>query len=167
MGIQTRRRSLLLLEDDPHLAPMVAELLADHYDVTVVGDGQRALQLAGDGQFDVLVLDRRVPSVDGVEVVRRLRAVHVRTPALLLTAQTTARPVPVFPLVNSITVPPFCSRPVASASSMILSAMRSLILKPGLKNSIFNRIRPGKPAPMRSKATNGVFPMASRMLDRT
>lgn len=90
MGVQTRRRSLLLLEDDPHLAPMVAELLADHYDVTVVGDGQRALQLAGDGQFDVLVLDRRVPSVDGVEVVRRLRALHVRTPALLLTAQAAA-----------------------------------------------------------------------------
>ncbi len=86
MSTPTRRLSLLLLEDDPRLGPVVAELLGDTYDVTLVADGGQALDLAVDGTFDVLVLDRRVPTLDGVEVVRRLRALHRVTPVLLLTA---------------------------------------------------------------------------------
>ncbi|BDO42119.1 response regulator transcription factor [Cellulomonas sp. NTE-D12] len=86
MTVPTRRLSLLLLEDDPRLAPVVAELLSDVYDVTLVGDGGLALERALTGEFDLLVLDRRVPTLDGLEVVRRLRARHVATPALLLTA---------------------------------------------------------------------------------
>ncbi len=39
MTVPTRRLSLLLLEDDPRLAPVVAELLSDVYDVTLVADG--------------------------------------------------------------------------------------------------------------------------------
>lgn len=86
MTAPTRRLSLLLLEDDPRLAPVVAELLSDVYDVTLVGDGAVALERALTGEFDLLVLDRRVPTLDGLEVVRRLRARHVATPVLLLTA---------------------------------------------------------------------------------
>ena len=86
MSTPTRRLSLLLLEDDPRLAPVVAELLADVYDVTLVADGGQALDLAVNGAFDLLVLDRRVPTLDGLEVVRRLRALHLTTPVLLLTA---------------------------------------------------------------------------------
>ncbi|MBN9326211.1 MAG: two-component system response regulator [Cellulomonas sp. 73-145] len=86
MTAPTRRLSLLLLEDDPRLAPVVAELLSDVYDVTLVADGAVALEHALTGEFDLLVLDRRVPTLDGLEVVRRLRARHVATPVLLLTA---------------------------------------------------------------------------------
>ncbi|BDO40753.1 response regulator transcription factor [Cellulomonas sp. NTE-D12] len=86
MTAPTRRLSLLLLEDDPRLAPVVAELLSEVYDVTLVADGAVALERALTGEFDLLVLDRRVPTLDGLEVVRRLRARHVATPVLLLTA---------------------------------------------------------------------------------
>lgn len=86
MTVPTRRLSLLLLEDDPRLAPVVAELLSEVYDVTLVADGAVALERALTGEFDLLVLDRRVPTLDGLEVVRRLRARHVATPVLLLTA---------------------------------------------------------------------------------
>jgi len=84
--VPARRRTLLLLEDDPHLGPLVAELLDDAYEVTLVVDGALALDAARSGAFDLLVFDRRVPTLDGLEVVRRLRTEHVTTPVLLLTA---------------------------------------------------------------------------------
>ena len=86
MTATARRRTLLLLEDDPQLGLLVAELLDEAYDVTLVVDGAQALEAARGGSYELLVLDRRVPTIDGLEVVRRLRAQHVTTPVLLLTA---------------------------------------------------------------------------------
>ena len=83
------RPSLLLLEDDVRLAPLVVEILEDEYDVTWVQDGGRALQVGAAGQFDLLVLDRRVPTMDGLDVVRRLRNAQVSAPILVLSASVT------------------------------------------------------------------------------
>lgn len=86
MSLPARRLALLLLEDDARLGPIVADVLGEVYDVTLVIDGGDALDRAINEAFDLLVLDRRVPTVDGLDIVRRLRALHVETPVLLLTA---------------------------------------------------------------------------------
>ncbi len=52
----------------------------------VAGDGLGALALASDRDYDVIVLDRGLPDLDGLEVLRLLRARGVRTPVLMLTA---------------------------------------------------------------------------------
>jgi two-component system response regulator PhoP len=78
---------LLLAEDTPALASSLAQGLREEgFTVDVVGDGESALHLAAEVRFDALVLDRMMPKLDGLSVVRALRKQGVKTPALLLTA---------------------------------------------------------------------------------
>ena len=79
-------------------------------------------------------------------------------------AQTMARPTPVLPEVASTTVPPGLRRPSRSAASMILSAIRSLMDPPGLKNYTMAVRVQRSPRPMWFNRTNGVLPMVPRML---
>ncbi|MGC9497295.1 response regulator transcription factor [Streptomyces sp. WG7] len=81
---------LLLVEDDRELVGMLSGILRDEgYAVDVAADGQRGLHLGLSRQYDVLVVDRRLPALDGLDLVNRLRSRAVRTPVLLLTAMGT------------------------------------------------------------------------------
>jgi two-component system response regulator PhoP len=78
---------LLLAEDTPALAKsLVQGLTEEGYTVDVVSDGESALHLATELHFDALILDRMMPRLDGLGVVRALRKKNVKTPVLLLTA---------------------------------------------------------------------------------
>jgi two-component system response regulator QseB len=77
---------LLLVEDDPELGPLMAEVLGEDYAVTLVPDGDAGLDAGRRGDFEVIVLDRRLPGTDGVGVVRGLRSAGVVTPVIMLTA---------------------------------------------------------------------------------
>src|SRR5439155_11777975 len=84
--------SLLLVEDDPELAGLLGRVLADEgYDVTPAPDGQRGLHLALTRSFDVLVVDRGLPAVEGLDLVGRLRARGLTTPVLVLSARGTTQ----------------------------------------------------------------------------
>ena len=97
-------------------------------------------------------------SFDCLSVVVKMHLYPFTTAAI-------ARPMPVLPDVPSMMVPPGLSRPARSASSIILTAMRSLIELPGLKVSIFaNTSAATRPAVIRLIRTIGVSPMAPRML---
>ncbi len=81
---------LLLVEDDPALSSMLAEILGgEGYAVSVARDGQAGLHLGLVQEWDVLVIDRGLPAVEGVALVGRLRGRGVTAPALLLTARGT------------------------------------------------------------------------------
>lgn len=77
---------LLLVEDDPDLGPLLVEALRDQYEIRLVTDGAAGLEAARHGDWAAVVLDRRLPGMDGLEVVRRLRDAGVGVPVLLLTA---------------------------------------------------------------------------------
>ncbi|MFY1635031.1 response regulator transcription factor [Solwaraspora sp. WMMB335] len=78
---------LLLIEDDADLATMLAETLADEgYEVDAARDGQRGLHLGLTRSYDVMVIDRVLPAIDGLHVLARLRSRAVATRALMLTA---------------------------------------------------------------------------------
>lgn len=77
---------LLLVEDDERLAPIMVEYLADSYDVTHRADGAEALKTALAEEFDVMVVDRRLPGLDGVSVVQGIRRARIGTPIIMLTA---------------------------------------------------------------------------------
>ncbi len=78
---------LLVLEDDKTLAPWIERGLreAGHV-VDLVADGKDALIAATTQDYDVLVLDRMVPGLDGLSVLKSLRQAKVTAPAIFLTA---------------------------------------------------------------------------------
>ncbi len=79
---------LLVVEDDRTVGQYVKRGLAEAgYQVELVGDGAEGLRLATDGHYDVLVLDLRLPSMEGREVLRTLRDRGNPVPVLVLTAQ--------------------------------------------------------------------------------
>lgn len=78
---------VLLIEDDAKLASIVQRVLAqERIDSDWAGDGEEGLDLALGGGYDAIILDRLLPRLDGIAVLRALRAASVATPVLLLTA---------------------------------------------------------------------------------
>lgn len=78
---------LLLVEDDRALGPLLVEILAQSYQVQHVCDGQAGLHAALTARFDLMVVDRGLPGIEGSDLVRRLRRAGNGTPALILTAR--------------------------------------------------------------------------------
>jgi len=83
---------VLLVEDDRELSAMLAGLLDDEgYAVDVALDGQRGLHRGLSGDHDLLIVDRGLPGVEGVDLVHKLRRAGVTAPVLVLTARGTVR----------------------------------------------------------------------------
>lgn len=81
------RPRVLLVEDDARLVRMLDQLLSNEgYDTVIARDGQRALHEGLTQAFDVIVLDRGLPVMEGLDVLTRLRGRGVLTPALVLSA---------------------------------------------------------------------------------
>ena len=71
---------------------MLAELLAEEgYEVEVARDGQRGLHLGLTRRYEILIVDRGLPAIEGVDLVGRLRRQGIATPVLILTARGTVR----------------------------------------------------------------------------
>ncbi len=82
-----RPARVLLVEDDAQLSDMLTDLLTNEgYRVEVARDGQRGLHLGLTTSYDVLVLDRGLPAIEGLDLLGRLRGRGVLTPALILSA---------------------------------------------------------------------------------
>lgn len=77
---------ILLIEDDAETADYVAAGLREHgHVVDVAANGRDGLFLASEGRFDLLIVDRMLPGLDGLAIVKTLRGAGVQTPALFLT----------------------------------------------------------------------------------
>ena len=78
---------LLLVEDDAALAAEVqADLIARGYDLCVEGHGTAALERLRSGGFDLLLIDRMLPGLDGLSILETIRHENNRIPALVLSA---------------------------------------------------------------------------------
>lgn len=79
---------ILVVDDDRSVAEMLRRNLAyEGFAVVVARDGAAALDLTRDRLPDLIILDVMLPGLDGLEVLRRLRAAGVGTPVLMLTAR--------------------------------------------------------------------------------
>ncbi len=85
--MDTGQPRLLLVEDDGRLGPLLAEVLGESYGVDLVTDGQAGLHAGLTRTYEVMVIDRGLPAIDGIDLVRRLRDRAVTTPILILTAR--------------------------------------------------------------------------------
>lgn len=80
---------ILIAEDDPKLLKTLVYIFElSHYAVDGVDNGNDAFDYASSGAYDGLVLDIMMPGMDGVTLLKRLRAEGVTTPTLFLTART-------------------------------------------------------------------------------
>ncbi len=79
----------LVIEDDPVSAKLIETALRSERIVFETTDsGEDGIELAKLYDFDIIVLDLRLPDIDGYEVVRRLRGARVQTPILILSGRT-------------------------------------------------------------------------------
>lgn len=79
---------ILIVEDDAELAAHIRVGLQNNgHDVAVAHDGRKGLDVAETGNFDLIILDRMLPSLDGIEVLTALRKSGVDAPVLMLTAR--------------------------------------------------------------------------------
>ncbi len=80
---------ILIAEDDEALAKFVRQgLEGEHYSVDVFPDGEQARTAATEFEYDVVILDLNLPKLDGVSVLRHLRAKKPSVPVLVLTQRT-------------------------------------------------------------------------------
>lgn len=81
---------ILLVEDDPaQLEPLQAALTQVGHIVDAVEDGETALWLIEEKDYNLLILDWMLPKVSGIDICRRFRSLGNTTPVLMLTAKDT------------------------------------------------------------------------------
>src|SRR5213594_423981 len=85
------RPVVLVVDDDPGVRESFRLILEDHYDVVDVPDGPRALDVASASQIDLVLLDIRLPGMDGIEVLERIKAIDEGIEVILVTAVKTVR----------------------------------------------------------------------------
>ncbi len=79
----------LVIEDDPVSAKLIESALkGENIVFEAAACGEDGIELAKLYDFDIIVLDLRLPDIDGYEVVRRLRTARVETPVLILSGRT-------------------------------------------------------------------------------
>jgi len=79
---------LLLIEDEVKLSEALVYILKKNkYAVDAAYDGITGLEMAESGIYDLIILDRMLPGMEGLEVLRHLRSKSISTPVLLLTAK--------------------------------------------------------------------------------
>jgi DNA-binding NtrC family response regulator len=103
------RPSLLFVDDERAILTALRVVFRGAYDVSVTTDGHEAVALLGQRHFDVVVCDQRMPTLTGVEVLRRARDVSPATIRILLTgyADTDA----ILGAINDVEVHRFLQKP--------------------------------------------------------
>jgi two-component system, OmpR family, response regulator len=86
-GMAAARRRILVIEDDRETAAQLADALAANgYQVDLAVDGNGGLSCGRSAEYAVMTIDRMLPDIDGLAVIRRLREDGIVTPALIVSA---------------------------------------------------------------------------------
>src|SRR6185437_2226477 len=79
---------ILVVEDEHKIAQSIKKgLEMETYAVDLAFDGVSGLDMALSEEFDLVILDRMLPEMDGVQIVKKMRGGGIHTPVLLLTAK--------------------------------------------------------------------------------
>lgn len=81
-------KRILVVDDEPSIVTLLTfNLEKEGYQVSSATDGAVGLQLALKGHYDFIILDVMLPSIDGIEITKRIRQEKIDTPILILTAK--------------------------------------------------------------------------------
>ncbi len=79
---------ILIIEDEQKMAEILKRgLEEENFAVEIANDGDTGLTIGKEQKFDVILLDVTLPGMDGFDVAKELRAAHIKTPILMLTAR--------------------------------------------------------------------------------
>lgn len=80
---------LLVVDDETNILELLFyNLQKEGYDVDTSADGETALQLYAKNKYDLIVLDRMLPGIDGTDVLRKVRSLDPDIPVIMLTAKS-------------------------------------------------------------------------------
>jgi two-component system response regulator AtoC len=85
------RQVILVVDDDPGLRESFRLILEEQYEVVDAPDGPTALGILRSNQVDLVLLDIRLPDMDGIEVLERIKAIDEGVEVILVTAVKTVR----------------------------------------------------------------------------
>lgn len=78
---------VLIVEDNKVLLESVVEELSKHFETEKCEDGEEALYLVNQNIYDLVILDLMLPSINGIDILKRMRVNNIDTPVLILTAK--------------------------------------------------------------------------------
>ncbi|CAN5376712.1 response regulator transcription factor [soil metagenome] len=79
---------ILLIEDDQKVSRIVSTgLTAERFSVETAADGREGLDMATSNPYDLIIVDLSLPSLNGMEIIKRLRLTNAEVPVLVLTAR--------------------------------------------------------------------------------
>ena len=88
-GQKTQRRCILVIEDERDIADLLALHLRDNgFDVTLAADGNEGMRQALARNWDLVILDLRLPGSDGLTICQALRREQAFVPVLILTSKS-------------------------------------------------------------------------------
>ena len=84
----SKKRQILIVEDDPEITSFLKVLLSELYSVVVVSEGRAAIERmeSPENNTDVVVLDYRLPDMSGLEVLRKIKRMKPHVPVIFITA---------------------------------------------------------------------------------
>ena len=84
------RPRILVVDDDPTVLDLLGKSLSvSDYDVALVGDGPTALARLAEGDYDLLIIDLKMPGMDGLSVIREARRRNLDLPVIVVTGFST------------------------------------------------------------------------------
>ncbi len=82
-------KKVLIVEDDPQISELLRITLKEiFFEGKIINDGLEALKELEKNEYDLILLDLMIPSMDGVELCRAIRAKNILTPVIMITART-------------------------------------------------------------------------------
>ena len=119
--------NILLVEDEHKIANAIKQgFRQETYACEICYDGESGLAAAIGGEYDVIILDRMLPGLDGIEICKQIRAKGIHTPILMLTAKGQIRD-----RVTGLNAgaDDYLTKPFAFAE--LLARVRALLRRPG------------------------------------
>ena len=80
------RPRILVADDEEGIRESLKLILSGYYDVTFAADGEETLSKLTRERFSLALLDIKMPKLDGLEIMKRLKQEQIQTPVLILTA---------------------------------------------------------------------------------
>lgn len=124
------KKKVLVIDDTKNILMMLTKCLElEGYEVMTASNGKRALEMFQSHSFDLAFLDIKLPEVRGTEVLKRIRAIGITTPVIIITAYATVKNAVDCTNLGAVA---YVQKPFSA--DKIRSIIKELDLKPGASN---------------------------------